>query len=99
MWRLLLQLVFRDMISMLIRIDGVGIHSFEWTRLPQFHRKAGLLEPRVTILQQEYVYGFNYLEDCDLIYTDNVMTGNCIIGKSHIGKTALIKHTAYLCGQ
>lgn len=53
----------------------------------------------MVVLNQEYIYGFNFLEECQLIYTDNVLIGNCLVGSSKTGKTSLIKYYAYMSGQ
>jgi len=53
----------------------------------------------MAILNQEYVYGFNFLEKNQLIYTDNVLIGNCLVGSSKTGKTSLMKYYAYISGQ
>lgn len=57
------------------------------------------MEPKVLILNREYAYGFNFLEECQIIFTDNVFVGNCLVGEGEVGKGSLMKHYSYLCGQ
>lgn len=95
---LLLFLVFREQINALMQEDDLHSQSFEWLKYPRFYKK-GQLDIRVAFIHQENTYGFNYLEKAELIHTDNVFMGNCLIGPSGSGKTSFARYLAYLCGQ
>jgi hypothetical protein len=90
--------VFREQVGALLRQEEVHSQSFEWLKYPRFYRK-GQLDIRVAFIHQENVYGFNYLEKSELIHTDSVFMGNCLVGPSGSGKTAFARYLAYLCGQ
>ena len=34
-----------------------------------------------------------------MIYSETILTGNCLVGASSDGKSSVLKHYAYLCGQ
>lgn len=57
------------------------------------------MDVRVAFLNQENSYNFNYLEKSEIIHTDNVLIGNCLVGPAKFSKSALVKYQAYLCGQ
>lgn len=35
--------------------------SYDWEKIPQFARKGGMMDPKITILGHEYSYGFHFL--------------------------------------
>ena len=97
-FKLLLLLIFREQINALLKEEDLHSQSFEWLKYPRFYKK-GQLDIRVAFINQENIYGFNYLEKTELIHTDNVFMGNCLIGPSGRGKTSFARYLAYLCGQ
>jgi hypothetical protein len=60
-WRILLLISLRDIASRLSQEEGLTAQSFQWTKYPRFYRKHNQLEPKMTILNQEYTYAFNFL--------------------------------------
>jgi hypothetical protein len=97
-FKLLLFLLFREQVTSLTKEEDLHSQSFQWLKYPRFYRK-NQLDIRVAFIHQENSYGFNYLEKSELIHTDTVFMGNCLVGPSGTGKSAFARYLAYLCGQ